>query len=78
MKQNIKFDNAPLNVRLIIFRNSVIYFNPNLQESVISRLHSSLSGSGYLIMGSNERLRGTNTNEFEAVNESESVYKKRL
>ena len=78
IKQNLKFDNAPINVRLVLFRNTMIYFNPNLQESVISKLHSSLSATGYLIIGSNEKLRGTNTNEFEAVNESENVYKKKL
>lgn len=78
IKQNINFDNAPYNVRLILFRNTAIYFNPNMQETVLSKLHNSLSVTGYLIVGSNERLRGANTGEFEFVNEAESVYKKKI
>ena len=31
-KLNINFDNAPQNVKLILFRNSLIYYNPTHQE----------------------------------------------
>lgn len=76
-KVNITFDNSPQNVKLILFRNSLIYYNPSLQEKVLKSLHNSLSASGHLIIGIKEKINGTNTNrEFAAINEAESVYKK--
>jgi len=78
-KLNINFDNAPSNNKLILFRNSLIYYNPTMQEKVLHILHESLSGSGHLILGIGEKITGTNTGrDFELVNEAESVYRKRI
>lgn len=73
-KVNITFDDAPQNVKLILFRNSLIYYNPSHQEKVLRTLHGSLSSSGHLIIG----IKENNTFQaFEAINNLESVYKKK-
>jgi chemotaxis protein methyltransferase CheR len=79
IKLNINFDNAPQKVKLILYRNSLIYFNPSRQEQILQLLHSSLSATGCLILGTRERISaiGSASKEFESVNESESVYRKR-
>ncbi len=78
-KQNINFDNSPVNIKLILFRNSLIYFNPSLQEKVLKIMHDCLSVSGYLILGIKERIKNLDANKaFEPVNELEGIYKKSL
>jgi len=78
-KQNINFDNSPVNIKLILFRNSLIYFNPSLQEKILRIMHNSLSANGYLILGIKERIKNLDTNKaFDPVNELEGVYKKSL
>ncbi|MBN2521796.1 MAG: hypothetical protein JXB24_00900, partial [Bacteroidales bacterium] len=56
-------------------RNSLIYYNPSLQEKILQLLHRSLSASGHLILGIKEvsTFQG-----FEIINKAESVYKKKL
>ena len=78
-KQNINFDNSPMNIKLILFRNSLIYFNPSLQEKILRIMYNNLSATGYLILGIKERIKNLDaTREFEPVNELEGVYKKSL
>lgn len=78
-KQNINFDNSPMNIKLILFRNSLIYFNPSLQEKILRIMYESLSATGYLILGIKERIKNLDTNKaFEPVNEMEGIYKKSL
>jgi chemotaxis protein methyltransferase CheR len=77
-KLNINFDNTPPNNKLILFRNSLIYYNPTMQEKVLHILYESLSGSGYLILGIGEKITGAIARDFEVVNEAESVYRKRI
>jgi chemotaxis protein methyltransferase CheR len=77
-KLTINFDNAPVNNKLILFRNNLIYYNPTMQERVLQILHETLSGSGHLILGIREKIVNSNTNrDFEVINEAESVYRKR-
>ena len=78
-KLNINFDNAPTNVKLILFRNSLIYYNPTMQDRILSVLNDSLSASGNLITGIKERISGVSSSkDFEIINEAESVYKKKI
>jgi chemotaxis protein methyltransferase CheR len=79
IKLNINFDKAPQKVRLILYRNNLIYFNPSRQEQILQLLHGSLSATGCLILGTRERISalGTASKEFESVNETESVYRRR-
>lgn len=78
-KISIGFDNAPQNIKLILFRNSLIYFNPAQQDRILQLLHASLSVSGHLVLGIRERISGINSSrEFELINDAESVYRKRM
>ncbi|MBN1413659.1 MAG: hypothetical protein JW973_01055 [Bacteroidales bacterium] len=78
-KLNINFDNAPTNVKLVLFRNSLIYYNPTMQDRILSIISGSMSASGNLIIGIKEKISGVGSNkDFELVNEAESVYKKRI
>lgn len=80
IKDDINFNNAPKNIKLILLRNVMIYFNPSFQEKLIGEFHGTLSGFGNLIIGLKEKIR-INQNApdfFEALEPNEGVYKKRL
>lgn len=80
IKDDINFNNAPKNIKLILLRNVMIYFNPSFQEKLLEKLHEHLSGFGNLIIGLKEKIR-VNQNApdlFEAIEPNEGVYKKRL
>lgn len=78
-KQSINFDNSPTNVKLILFRNNLIYFNPSLQNRVLDLMYDILSATGHLVVGVKEEvLSSGSTSIFEAVNKSEGIFKKKL
>jgi chemotaxis protein methyltransferase CheR len=78
-KLNINFDDAPQNVRLILFRNNLIYYNPTRQEAVLQILYRALSVSGHMVLGIRERISGlSSSRDFDLVNETESVYRKKI
>jgi chemotaxis protein methyltransferase CheR len=78
-KLNINFDHAPQNCKLILFRNSLIYYNPSQQERLLNVLYESLSVAGTLILGIREKITTIGSNrEFELINATESVYRKRI
>jgi chemotaxis protein methyltransferase CheR len=77
-KLNINFDFSPQNIKLILFRNNLIYYNPTQQDKILQTLHTSLSLSGHMVLGIRERISGiSSSRDFEFVNETESVYRKR-
>ncbi len=62
---------------LILCRNVMIYFNQNLQNTVLKRLHESLFKYGYLAVGSKESLIWCEiASKFIVVNNEEKIYKK--
>ena len=62
---------------LILCRNVMIYFNQNLQNEVLKKLHESLFKYGYLVIGSKESLIWCEiANKFIVVNNEEKIYKK--
>ena len=62
---------------LVLCRNVMIYFNQNLQNSVLKKLHESLFKYGYLAVGSKESLIWCEiANKFIVVNNEEKIYKK--
>ncbi len=77
IKDDLELKNAPKNVKLILMRNSMIYFNPTYQDFVINKMYDSLSANGIFIIGLKETL-GSKPNLFETVNENEGVYRKRI
>jgi len=79
IKQNIIFDDYPKGVRLILFRNRMIYFNQILQERFIKIMYNCLIPGGHLIIGNNEKIDYWNSDkDYTLINQSESIYKKKL
>ena len=80
IKDDLNFSHAPKNVKLILMRNAMIYFTPSYQEIILKKMHEVLSANGSFIIGLQENIdRDQNTHSlFEAVELSESVYKKRI
>jgi len=77
---DIYFTKAPQNVKLILFRNVMIYYNSSFQNIILEKMHESLSAVGNLIVGAKEDIRSTNSvgASFEMVNKNESVFKRKL
>jgi chemotaxis protein methyltransferase CheR len=78
-KQNIIFDDYPKGIKLIIFRNQMIFYNQILQERFLKIMHNCLVPGGHLIIGNNEKIDYWNSDkDYITVNKSESIYKKKL
>lgn len=76
--QNIEMDKAPSGIRLILYRNKMVYFNSTLQLKTLKILNNSLLANGVLIVGVKEFLGNLyNVNDFTLVNPNESIYKKK-
>jgi chemotaxis protein methyltransferase CheR len=80
IKDDIIFSKAPQNVKLILFRNVMIYYNPSLQSQILKTIYNSLSATGSLIIGLKESIKPANVSspEFEVINSNEGVYKRKL
>ncbi len=79
IKQNIIFDDYPKGIKLIIFRNQMIFYNQILQERFLKIMHNCLVPGGHLIIGNNEKIDYWNSDkDYITVSKSESVYKKKL
>jgi chemotaxis protein methyltransferase CheR len=80
IKDDINYSKAPKNIRLILLRNVMIYFNPTYQEKLLTKMYDTISGAGNLIIGLKECLtKNQNTpGSFEPIEENEGVYKKRM
>lgn len=78
LQHNFFKDKPPTKIKLIIYRNKMIYFNLPLQNKVLNVLHEILMPGGYLIIGVKESLNGFNneSKKFVAINEAERIYKK--
>lgn len=79
IKQNIIFDDYPKGVKLILFRNQMIYYNQILQERYTKISFNGLVPGGHLIIGNNEIIDYWNSDkDFTLINKEESIYKKKL
>jgi len=78
IRQNIIFDSSPRDVKLILFRNKIIYYNPGWQDKVLQIMHKSLSPKGHLIIGAKEKIRGNALKDYIVMNESENIFKKKF
>jgi chemotaxis protein methyltransferase CheR len=62
---------------LVLCRNVMIYFNQQLQNDVLNKLHESLFKYGYLAIGSKESLIWCDiASKFLVVNNEEKIYRK--
>jgi chemotaxis protein methyltransferase CheR len=76
---NLIPEKGPKGVKLILFRNQMIYFNQILQERYLKLLHHHLVPAGYLIIGNNEVIDYWNSDkDYNLVNDSERIFKKKL
>jgi chemotaxis protein methyltransferase CheR len=79
LKQNVIFDESPKGIKLVVFRNHMIYFNQILQERFIKSTHNSLVAGGHMIIGNNEKIDYWNSNkDYVQIYKSESIFKKKL
>jgi Methylase of chemotaxis methyl-accepting proteins len=76
IKQNINFDNSPQDIKLILYRNQLIYFTQNLHDKSLKVFSDSLITGGHLILGVKEQVGLISAKYFRLINEAESVYKK--
>lgn len=61
---------------IVLCRNVMIYFNQNLQNDVLKKLHESVFKYGYLAIGSKESLIWCDiANKFIVANSDEKIYK---
>lgn len=78
VKLNTVYDNAPGGIKLILFRNQMIYYNQILQDKVLYQLTNSVVPGGYMAIGVKETLENTNTsNKFTVFNDLDKIYKKK-
>jgi len=86
LKENVVFSQHNLvtdgvfgEMHLIICRNVLIYFNRELQNSVISLFNESLIRKGLLCLGSKESLRFSNhVDHFSELVGNQKIYQKKL
>lgn len=74
---NLVTDSSPNEFNVILCRNVLIYFNPQLQERMLQLFNSSLGHFGILCLGKNESLRFTPfESTFTAVDAGERIYRR--
>lgn len=78
IKQDTFLEVVPQGIKLVIFRNKMIYFNQTLQSKILKNLYKATNNGSILVIGIKETLNGPyGPTEFEAVNNSESIYKRK-
>ncbi len=71
-------EDAPFNnVDLVSLRNVLIYFNSDLQERVLGRVHYALNTAGLLFLGNSETI-GNMQNSFEVLDGRDKIFTKRI
>lgn len=80
IEDDIYFSKAPQNVKLILFRNVMCYYNPTFQKTILQKMNRILSASGNLVVGIKEEINtsGSNGMSFELINNNESIYRRKL
>jgi len=78
-KQNTFLEPVPQGIKLILFRNKMIYFNQTLQTKILKTIQKASANGGLLIVGIKESLSCIYGNtEFALINDVESIYKRRF
>lgn len=78
VKLNTVYDNVPGGIKLVLFRNQMIYYNQLLQDKVLGQLTTSVVPGGYLVIGVKETLEGSNAlSKYLVYNDLEKIYKKK-
>jgi chemotaxis protein methyltransferase CheR len=78
-QHNIISDSIPGIYDIIIFRNKMLYFNPQLKIEVLRKLDSVLKPGGYIAVGIKESIDHPSWEQnYSIISESERIYKKRV
>lgn len=76
--QNTSFDNIPRGLRLVVFRNKLLYFNQLLADKVVLAINQSLLPGGYLVTGTKESIgTGAVGSNFQLIDQNEKIYRKK-
>ncbi len=82
-KKNIIFDDKPFldssyvsEFDIVLFRNSLIYFNSQMHEAALNKIATTLKRNGYLIIGVGEKLIGETEKKFKQILKTENIFKK--
>lgn len=79
IKSKSLIDSVPEGLKLVIFRNSMIYLNKSYQNLVVEKISDSMLTGGYLIIGIKENLNSILAEKkFKLIDESERVFQKIL
>jgi len=77
--QNTYYEVHPRNVKLIMWRNQMLYFNQLLQERLLKSFCHAMVPGGHLIVGMNEKIDYWNSGkDYILVGDNENIYKKRF
>ena len=74
--KNFFTDEVDINFDLILFRNRLIYFNPQLQSVALKLIHENLNRGGFLIIGIGESLNLQYESKFNIYDKNENIFKK--
>lgn len=70
-------DNPPANLKMVLCRNVLIYYNKVLQNEVIETFYNQLMPGGYVIIGIKEMLNSIEADKkFKTINDSERIFQK--
>ena len=61
---------------LILYRNQLIYFTPQLQSKILKNIYNSLNKGSWLVIGIGENLTIHQDIKFSPVDKSEKIFKK--
>lgn len=76
-KHNVFKDEPPKRIRLVIYRNKLIYFNQILQNQALLQINNSLQTGGFLVLGIKEMFDAAATgSRYSLFVKNESIYKK--
>ncbi|MHA2252721.1 MAG: CheR family methyltransferase [Candidatus Kariarchaeaceae archaeon] len=69
-------DLYPNDLDIILCRNVLIYFEPEMENEVIKKFYHSLKPGGYLMLGRTEIVDKQFTNKFELISSKHRIYRK--
>jgi chemotaxis protein methyltransferase CheR len=74
-RQNTFLEPIPQGVKLVLFRNKMIYFNQTLQSKILKTLYQATSNGSILILGIKESINCLYGNEFTTINNMDTKMK---
>jgi chemotaxis protein methyltransferase CheR len=78
IKQDIAISSYPQGVKLVFYRNKMIYFNQVLQWKVVKNISQAMLPGGLFIIGTKETLSNIyGSTDFSLISDNESIYKKK-